>query len=141
MVLVGGFLLYVFGSAAEGVSSGVDALIALVFLFIPSVLLLAGIAYVLLALSDLGSTREVTGPILRLRRYGDDESPRYYVAVDDGISERIRAWEVSSALYTGLEQGDLVTVALTKRLGCVRSIVHAPELTPGEPAQSPAGRS
>jgi predicted membrane protein DUF2207 len=139
MSLVGGFFLYVLGpTATDGVSSGEDALFAGAILLIPSVLLIAGIAYVVLGLSDLGSTREVTGPILRLRRYGDDESPRYYVAVDDGISSRIRAWEVSPALYTGLEQGELVTVRLTKKLGCVRSIVPA-GTTPAPPAPSPTG--
>jgi hypothetical protein len=138
MALVGGFLLYVFETAAEGVSSGADALIALLFLFIPSVLLLTGIAYVLLALSDLGSTRDVTGPILRLREYGDDDGRRYYVAVDDGSSSRIRAWEVSSALYTGLEQGELVTVTATKKLGCVRSIVRAASATPPPPLSAPS---
>jgi hypothetical protein len=116
----------------------VDALIALLFLFIPSVLLLTGIAYVLLALSDLGSTRDVTGPILRLREYGDDDGRRYYVAVDDGSSSRIRAWEVSSALYTGLEQGELVTVTATKKLGCVRSIVRAASATPPPPLSAPS---
>jgi predicted membrane protein DUF2207 len=139
MSLVGGFFLYVLGpTATDGVSSGEDALFAGAILLIPSVLLIAGIAYVVLGLSDLGSTREVTGPILRLRRYGDDESPRYYVAVDDGSSSRIRAWEVSPALYTGLEQGELVTVRLTKKLGCVRSIVPAAGTTPAPPAPSSA---
>jgi Predicted membrane protein (DUF2207) len=137
MALVGGFLLYVFGSAADGISSGVGALIALVFLLLPSIVLLAGIAYALLALSDLGATRQVTGPILRLREYGDD-SRRYYVAVDDGVSSRIRAWEVSAALYTGLAQGELVTATLSKNLGCVRSIVSAAQSPTTQPARSPA---
>jgi len=139
LALVGAFLLYVFGSAAEGVSSGIDLLVALVFLFIPSVLLIAGLVYVALGLSDLGSTRDVTGPILRLREYGDDDSRRYYVAVDDGSSSRIRAYEVSPALYTGLEQGELVTVTVTKRLGCVRSIVSASEVPGTQAAHTPAG--
>lgn len=140
MSLVGGFFLYVPGpSVTDGLSSGVDVLIALAILLVPSVLLIAGIAYVLLGLADLGPTRDLTGPILRLREYGDDDSRRYYVAVDDGISGRIGAWEVSPSLYAGLEQGELVTVTLTKTLGCVRSIVRAPESPPAEPARSPAG--
>jgi predicted membrane protein DUF2207 len=141
MSLVGGFFLYVLGPAAtDGVSSGEDALFAGAILLIPSVLLIAGIAYVVLGLSDLGSTREVTGPILRLREYGGDDSRRYFVAVDDGVSSRIRACEVSPALYTGLEQGELVTVRLTKKLGCVRSIVPAAVTTPPPPAPSPTRR-
>jgi hypothetical protein len=139
MALVGGFFLYVLGSAAtDGVSSGFDLLFAGAILLVPSVLVIAGSAYVLLALSDLRSARRVTGPILRLREYGDDDSRRYYVAVDDGVSSRIRACEVSPALYTGLEQGELVTVTLTRRLGCIRSIVSAPEPPPSQPARRAA---
>src|SRR5919201_3550091 len=51
------------------------------------------------AIVDLGSTREVTGQILRLRTYGDDDDKRYYVAVDDGRSATIRAWRVKPELY------------------------------------------
>ena len=68
---------------------------------------------------------EVTGPIIRLRAFGDDEKLRYYVAVDDGESESIRAWKVSRARYEGLEQGDVVTARLTRNLGCVRWIIRA----------------
>ena len=140
MALVGGFFLYMLGpGVTDSVSTGVDVLFAGAILFVPSVLLIAGSAYVLLALSDLGSVRQVTGPILRLREYGDDDSRRYYVAVDDGVSSRIRACEVSPALYTGLEQGELVTVTLTRRLACVRSIVSASEPPPTQPARSAAG--
>jgi hypothetical protein len=126
MTLVGGFFLYMLGwGVTDSISTGVDALFAAAILLVPSVLLIAGIVYFVLGLSDLGTTREVTGPILRLREYGNDEGRRYYVAVDDGRSSRVRAWEVSSALYTGFEQGDLVTVTLTRKLGCVRSISPA----------------
>ena len=82
-----------------------------------------GAAVVVMAAGDWRAAVEVTGPILRLRTFGDDKKLRYYVAVDDGESEAIRAWKVSRARYEGLEQGDVVTARLTRNLGCVRWII------------------
>ena len=53
-----------------------------------------------MAAGDWRTAVEVTGPILRLRTFGDDEKTRYYVAVDNGESDSICAWEVSRARYT-----------------------------------------
>ena len=75
--------------------------------------------------SDWRTAVEVTGPILRLRVFGDDDKSRYYVALDDGESARIRAFKVGSQHYSGLEQGDVITARLTKNLGCVRWIIRA----------------
>ena len=118
-------------------SSGGDALFAAAILAVPMLFLAAGAAAILFALSDLGSPIEVTGPILRLRMFGDDDSRRYYVAVDDGTARKVRAWAVSPALYGTLEQGELVTVMTTKKLGCVRSIVPARGATPPPPTPAP----
>lgn len=84
-----------------------------------------GAALVVMAASDWRTAVEVTGPILRLRTFGDDDKSRYYVAVDDGVSEVIRAWKISRARYEGLEQGDVITARLTRNLSCVRWIVAA----------------
>ena len=46
-------------------------------------------------------------------------------AVDDGTSSEVRAWLVQAQLYGGLEQGEIVTAHVTRRLGYVRSIVSA----------------
>ncbi|MGH3127028.1 MAG: DUF2207 family protein, partial [Gaiellaceae bacterium] len=54
-----------------------------------------GAALVVMAASDWRTAVEVTGPILRLRTFGDEDKSRYYVAVDDGESEVVRAWKVS----------------------------------------------
>ena len=78
-----------------------------------------------MAASDWRTAVEVTGPILRLRAFGDDDKPRYYIAVDDGESDAIRAWKVSRARYEGLEQGDVITARLTRNLCCVRWIIRA----------------
>jgi hypothetical protein len=81
---------------------------------------------VLVAASDWATSMEVTGPILRLREVGhDNKRRRYYVAVDDGVSTEIKAFRVSREQYEQLEEGDVVTVRTTERLGCVRWIVPA----------------
>ena len=89
----------------------------------------AGLA-ALWALVDLGSTREVTGQILRLRTHGDDDDKRYYVAVDDGASATIRAWRVKPELYSPLRQYEVVTGTITRNLRYVRSI--RPAVSPTE---------
>ena len=84
-----------------------------------------GVAVVLMAASDWRTAVEVTGPILRLRTFGDDEKRRYYVAVDDGTSNTIRAWRVKSPRYEGLEQGQVITARLTRNLRCLRWVIPA----------------
>jgi len=78
-----------------------------------------------MAAADWRTAVEVTGTILRLRTFGDDDSRRYYVAVDDGESDTIRAWRVKWAHYEGLEQGDVITARLTRNLRCLRWIIAA----------------
>jgi Predicted membrane protein (DUF2207) len=93
---------------------------------------------VLWALVDLGSTREVTGQILRLRSYGGDDDKRYYVAVDDGTSATIRAWRVKPELYSPLRQYEVVTGTLTRNLRYVRAISETEsELTAAKVATAP----
>ena len=120
----GGFFLYWVEPTLVG------DLFDLLFVLIPAVVLFLGIALVVLALADLRSTTEVTGPILRLREFGGDDKRRYYAAIDDGRSRRIRALRLNPRLYVGLEQGQVVTVKATKRLGCVRWIIEEPGLAP-----------
>jgi Predicted membrane protein (DUF2207) C-terminal domain len=91
-----------------------------------------GVAVVLMAASDWRTDVEVTGPILRLRTFGDDEKRRYYLAVDDGTANAIRAWRVKSARYEGLEQGQVITARLTHNLRCVRWVI------PSDAAPQPA---
>jgi hypothetical protein len=113
-------VLYTFGAAL--LDSGA---LGLVFLLLPSTIVVVGVAVVIMAWTDWLSTTEVTGPVLRLRTFGDEKNRRYYVAVDDGTSRSIRAWRVSPARYQGIEQGDVVTAHLTRNLCCVRWIIHA----------------
>ena len=89
--------------------------------------LLLGAAVVVLGAADWRAAVEITGPILRRRSFGAGKNARYYIAVDDGESTRISAFRVSPAQYEAVEQGDVVTVRTTPRLGRVRWIIPAAE--------------
>lgn len=117
-VVAGALVLYWLGSSLAG-----DPAIAVV-LVVPGAAIVVGIAVAVMALADLNSTTEVTGPILRLRVLGGDEGQRHYLAVDDGHSRTIRAWRVNPRHYVGLTQGETVTAAITRNLGCVRWIIR-----------------
>jgi hypothetical protein len=79
---------------------------------------------------DLWSRRTVTGEIVRDRRFrkwsSSDDTPRYsyYLAVDDGTSDRVRAWRMQRGLWSMHDQGETVTAEITPRLRHVRSITR-----------------
>jgi hypothetical protein len=86
-------------------------------------LLLAGGLYVMIAAAfDLFTKAEVTGQVLRLRRFGSSDRRTYHVAVDDGTSTRVRAWIVSPTVYGSLSEGDMVRAIVSPNLGYVHSI-------------------
>lgn len=120
--VTGGVLaLYFVGPSLVGlVDNGWFGVLPATLLGVVCAAVLLGVALVAVSWLDLRGAAEVTGPILRLRSYGDDEHRRHYVAVDDGSSRLIRAWRVRPGLYSELAQGELVTAAVTPNLGCVR---------------------
>jgi hypothetical protein len=120
--LVVAFALVLYTSADAFLDAGIFGAIPF---GVSCVAVVVGVALVVMAASDWRTAGEVTGPIIRLRTFGDDDKSRHYVAVDDGESEVIRAWKVSRARYEGLEQGDVITARLTRNLRCVRWIVRA----------------
>jgi hypothetical protein len=120
VVLGSGLFLYVLGPSL--VDGGLTTAAPLVVACAAVVL---GAAVVVMAAADWRTEIEATGPILRLRAFGDDERRRYYVAVDDGSSSTIRAWKVKRARYEGLEQGEVITARLTRNLCRVRWIIRA----------------
>ncbi len=78
--------------------------------------------------------REVEGRVLRLRRRGTDENPRWYVAVDAGEAGRIRAWHTQPG---GAVQGSIVRADVTTWLAHVRNLeVVAPASSAGSPPTS-----
>jgi len=122
VVVASGLFLYVLapGLVDAGALASVPLLVAC-----GGVIL--GAALVVMAGADWRTAVEVTGPILRLRTFGDDEKRRHYIAVDDGTSDTIRAWRVSPARYEGLRQGEVITARLTRNLSCVRWVDRAEE--------------
>ena len=78
------------------------------------------------ALGDLGRRKEISGHVLRCRTRGamlplwtqsDEPQKRYFVAIDDGSSDRVAAFRVGEASYPLFRQGDRVTIEVTPRLG------------------------
>ena len=116
--LAGALVLYWLGPGL------LDAGIFGVLLIVPCAAVLVGISLAVMAYADLRSTIEVTGPILRLRVFGDEKRARHYLAVDDGESAKVLAWRVNPRHYLSLTQGETVTVATTRNLGCVRWIIR-----------------
>jgi hypothetical protein len=83
------------------------------------------------AVPDLWQRRQITGEVVRARRRrqifaSDSDNPKYwyYLAVDDGARNRIRAFRVRSVVYGACDQGQTVSAVVTPGLGYVR------ELTP-----------
>jgi hypothetical protein len=137
--VAGALALYWFGPALlDAAEGGSAAALVLAVLAVPAAAVVVGIALAVMAYADLRSTREVTGPILRLRVFGSEKKQRHYVAVDDGVSPTIRAWRVEPRHYAGLEQGETITAALTKNLGCVRWILRRSDEPGGEEAWAAA---
>jgi hypothetical protein len=131
--VAGALALYWFGPALlDAADGGSAAALVLAVLAAPAAAVVVGIALAVMAYADLRSTREVTGPILRLRVFGSEQKQRHYVAVDDGVSPTIRAWRVEPRHYAGLEQGETITAALTNNLGCVRWILRRSDEAGGE---------
>jgi hypothetical protein len=81
------------------------------------------------AVPDLAARREVYGIVLRIRQH--EKQP--YLAVDDGTTDRIRAWLVEPAVLNGagLAQGRFVRATVTPRLGHVYALERAE--APGQP--------
>jgi hypothetical protein len=67
----------------------------------------------------LSRPRTVEGRVLRVRRRGGKDKARWYVAVDDGTADRVRAWQ---AAPRGAAQGATVRATVTRWLAHVRDL-------------------
>jgi hypothetical protein len=95
-----------------------------------ALLALRGGSMALTGAADLLSPRRrFEGRVLRVRRRGDDERPRWYVAADDGTSSRIRAWRTAPG---GVVQGATVRAEVTRWLAHVRNL-EVVEAAPSRP--------
>ena len=98
-----------------GVSVGLGVVVALAAL-----LALRGAGMALAGIVDLVSKRRtVEGRVLRLRRRGTDDNPRWYLGVDEGEAGTIRAWRTPSG---GAVQGSTVRAQVTRWLAHVRNL-------------------
>jgi hypothetical protein len=68
--------------------------------------------------------RTVEGRVLRYRVKGDDENRRWYVAVDDGTTDRVRAWRFRKAVTA--PQGATITAEVSPRTNHVRDLQVVP---------------
>jgi Predicted membrane protein (DUF2207) len=87
---------------------------------------------------DLFAKRDVTGVVLRARRYGSDDKPQFYLAVDDDSTDRIRAWRVRRELYGRVPEGAHVTASVTRILRYVRDLTPVAVAPPPAQASAPA---
>ncbi len=131
IAVVGGLGLYSQGvPLAESRRDGWSGLVPGAYLVALCLMVVVGIAVAVMAVQDQWTSDEVTGPILRLRAFGednDDKEKRYFAAVDDGSSRAIRAFRVDARQYSVLRQGQMATVSATPNLGRVRWIEPAPD--------------
>jgi hypothetical protein len=131
LAVLGGLGLYSQGvPLLESAGDGWSGLVPGAFLVALCAMVVFGIAVAVMAVQDQWSANEVTGPILRLRAFGednDDQETRYYAAVDDGSSRSIRAVRLDERQYRRLRQGQLVTIAATPNLGRVQWIEPVPD--------------
>ena len=109
--------------------------VAIGVLVMGTALAFAALVQIVRSVIDLFASRQVTGLVLRARRQGSDEEPEFYLAVDDGSADRIRAFRVHPDIYTSTAEGQRVTVSVTPNLRFVRHLSPA-----DEPAVAPDPR-
>lgn len=102
----------------------------------------AGPLQVLSALIDVATTQQVEGLVLRHRPARTNNKGRtvsYWVAVQSGPAERIRAYRVSAKLAGSVQQGAVVRLGVTKVLGWVRALepLAAVPMSPNSDGQAP----
>jgi hypothetical protein len=92
------------------------------------------------AVVDLGSRREIEGQVVRLRSFQRGENERdYFAAVDDGRSDKLKAWVVPAATYARFWEGVTASATVGPRLGYVwRMDLVSPPSEPAEAATPPA---
>lgn len=110
-------------SADDTVPAGVGVGISVVLGLVVALALVLAVRGALMALSGIADLvtprRTVEGRVVRVRRRGDDEHPRWYVAVDQGTGNRATAWRTMPG---GAVQGSTVRAEVTRWLGHVRDL-------------------
>jgi hypothetical protein len=84
-------------------------------------------ALVVMALTDLVSRPDVRGQVVRKRSFarrtsGDQPKYRYWIAIDEGTSREVRAFGIDEERWHRLQEGDVVTARVGKRLGRIYDV-------------------
>lgn len=82
---------------------------------------------VVMALTDLVSRPEVRGQVVRKRCFarrssGDTPKYRYWIAIDEGTSREVRAFGIDEERWHPLQEGDVVTARVGRRLGRIYDV-------------------
>ncbi|MFJ8580005.1 DUF2207 family protein [Micromonospora sp. NPDC093277] len=123
-IVVGAFLLKVFGGSVDLVPSTTDqtdrvlAFVADGVVAVALLLLVSGGYRLVRGLADLAAERIITGEVLWLEVWRstaqrDNQPSRpwlHYLAVDDGTGDRTTAWGLPSQWAAGCHDGDTVTI-------------------------------
>jgi Predicted membrane protein (DUF2207) len=89
--------------------------------------LVVGAIPLAMALLDLVSRRSVHGQVVRKRRYarrtsGEQTKYRHWIAIDEGTSRRLSAFGIDEDDWHRLEEGDVVTARVGRRLGYIHGV-------------------
>jgi hypothetical protein len=125
-VAVGRAILGVVGDAvaADGTPWWVRLVVGVVVAVVvagAAVAALGGLSMLVTGVADLvRPRRSVAGRVLRVRMRGDDDHHYWHVAVDDGTSDRVRAWRVDHR--PDVRQGDTVRARVSPWLAHVTDL-------------------
>ena len=97
----------------------------------------AGASMLVGGVADLTRPRRVVeGRVLRVRERGDDNKRYWHVAVDDGTTDRVRAWRMG--VPPAVSQGDTVRASVSRWLAHVRDLVEVSRVVTAPAAPAPA---
>jgi hypothetical protein len=76
-----------------------------------------GLTTLNLAFVDFGKKRQVEGRVVRCRAFqrGNNNGTDYFVAVDSGASDDVKAWLVLGSLYASVSEGAIVKATISPR--------------------------
>jgi hypothetical protein len=108
-------LLWLFSVVASALPPRADVLV-----LVPVLLLAGGITRIARGVLDLRAPRHVDGEVLRARTTGSEDSPRHWIAVDEGNADVVTAWRLPASLARKASIGDVVRLTVGRQYGRCR---------------------